>query len=87
MGRVEILESIFPGNSEMAQLMRAFDWSSTEVGLPEKEEQREIVRRLEAADAVIAALEEKQIRVRRLSRSLVENLVTGHLRIADVTVA
>jgi hypothetical protein len=36
MGRTEILESIFPGNSEMARLMRAFDWSSTEVGIPEK---------------------------------------------------
>jgi signal transduction histidine kinase len=36
MSREETLESIFPGNSEMAQLMRAFDWSSTEVGVPEK---------------------------------------------------
>jgi len=35
MSRAEILESIFPGNSEMAQLMRAFDWSFTEVGVPE----------------------------------------------------
>src|SRR6516165_12551617 len=30
------LESIFPGNSEMARLMRAFDWSTSEVGVPEK---------------------------------------------------
>jgi signal transduction histidine kinase len=36
MSRAEILESIFPGNSEMAHLMRAFDWSATEVGVPEK---------------------------------------------------
>ena len=26
------LERIFPGNSEMAQRMRAFDWSRTPVG-------------------------------------------------------
>lgn len=30
------LESIFSGTSEMATLMRAFDWSTTEVGDPEK---------------------------------------------------
>jgi hypothetical protein len=30
------LDSIFPGNSEMARLMRAFDWSTSEVGVPEK---------------------------------------------------
>src|SRR6516225_2688699 len=30
------LGSIFPGNSEMARLMRAFDWSTSEVGVPEK---------------------------------------------------
>jgi signal transduction histidine kinase len=30
------LDSIFPGNSEMARLMRAFDWSTSEVGIPEK---------------------------------------------------
>jgi hypothetical protein len=30
------LESIFPGNSEMAQLMRTFDWSTSEVGVPAK---------------------------------------------------
>jgi signal transduction histidine kinase len=30
------LESIFPGNSEMARLMRAFDWSTSEVGIPEQ---------------------------------------------------
>jgi hypothetical protein len=30
------LESIFPGNSGMARLMRAFDWSTSEVGVPEK---------------------------------------------------
>jgi GAF domain-containing protein len=30
------LESIFPGNSEMARLIRAFDWSASEVGVPEK---------------------------------------------------
>src|SRR5215831_4873608 len=35
MRRAEILDSIFPGNSEMAQLMRAFDWSTTKVGVPE----------------------------------------------------
>jgi len=28
------LESIFPGNNEMAQLMRAFDWTASEVGIP-----------------------------------------------------
>ena len=32
----EGLDSIFPGNSEMARLMRAFDWSTSEVGVPEK---------------------------------------------------
>jgi hypothetical protein len=29
------LKSIFPGNSEMAQRMRAFDWSGTDLGPPE----------------------------------------------------
>lgn len=28
------LENIFPGTSEMAQLMRAFDWSTSEAGDP-----------------------------------------------------
>jgi hypothetical protein len=27
------LDSIFPGDSEMARLMRAFDWSTSEVGV------------------------------------------------------
>jgi PAS domain S-box-containing protein len=30
------LNSIFPGKSEMARLMRAFDWSTSEIGIPEK---------------------------------------------------
>lgn len=29
------LKSIFPGNSEMAQRMRSFDWSKNELGPPE----------------------------------------------------
>jgi len=29
------LHAIFPGDSEMARLMRAFDWSTTEIGVPE----------------------------------------------------
>jgi hypothetical protein len=35
MDRAAKLESIFPGDSEMARLMRAFDWSTSEVGVPE----------------------------------------------------
>lgn len=30
------LKSIFPGNSEMAQQMRVFDWASHEIGSPER---------------------------------------------------
>jgi hypothetical protein len=30
------LGAIFPGNSEMAQLMRTSDWSTTELGVPDK---------------------------------------------------
>jgi hypothetical protein len=36
MAKTSTLRSIFPGDSEMAQLMRAFDWSISEVGVPEK---------------------------------------------------
>jgi len=32
--RQETLESIFPGNSEMARRMRAHDWASTPLGDP-----------------------------------------------------
>jgi PAS domain S-box-containing protein len=32
----ESLENILPGKSEMARLMREFDWSTSEVGIPEK---------------------------------------------------
>jgi two-component sensor histidine kinase len=35
MNRTEILDNIFPGDSEMAQLMRAFDWSTSAAGMPE----------------------------------------------------
>jgi hypothetical protein len=35
MDRAASLESISPGNSEMARLMRAFDWSTSAVGVPE----------------------------------------------------
>jgi signal transduction histidine kinase len=35
MSGAENLESIFPGTSEMARLMRAFDWSTSEIGVPE----------------------------------------------------
>jgi PAS domain S-box-containing protein len=36
MDRTANLQSIFPGGSEMARLMREFDWSTSEVGVPEK---------------------------------------------------
>jgi hypothetical protein len=35
MKRAEILESISPGNSEMAQLMRESAWSTSEAGAPD----------------------------------------------------
>jgi signal transduction histidine kinase/FixJ family two-component response regulator len=34
--RTDILQSVFPGDSHMARLMRAFDWSASEVGVPEQ---------------------------------------------------
>jgi type I restriction enzyme S subunit len=52
-----------------------------EVAVPDPDEQDEIVRQLEAADQLIAALEDKQVSLSRLRKALLETLVSGETRV------
>jgi type I restriction enzyme S subunit len=57
------------------------DVAQLQVGVPEHDEQDEMVRRLEAVDDLIAAVEAKLTGAIRLRRALLEALVSGERRI------
>lgn len=60
------------------------DVGKLQLGVPDSDEQDEIVRRLEAMDSLIAALEAKQAAAVRLRRSLIETLVSGERRVESL---
>ena len=57
------------------------DVARLKVGVPDLDEQDEIVRDLEAVDRIMARLEDRQMSLNRLRKSLLEALVSGDTRV------